>query len=82
MGLGTHNVLNVAAGKPVAAAKSCSVVDLKRNVLGGGIAKRIVTRTALRTGLIHNIVYVLLLFLCNSVYVCKVVNFDLTNIDF
>ena len=53
MGLGTHNVLNTAAaGKAVTATKNGSVVDLKRNVLGGGIAKRIVTRAALKTGLI------------------------------
>ncbi len=54
MGLGTHNAMNTAAvGKGVTAAKNGSVVDLKRNVLGGGIAKRIVTRATLKTGLIH-----------------------------
>ena len=52
MGYATHNVLNVAAGKPV--------VDLKRNVLGGGIAKRIVTRAALKNGIINNIINVCL----------------------
>lgn len=50
MGLGTHNAMNTAAvGKGVTAAKNGSVVDLKRNVLGGGIAKRIVTRATLKT---------------------------------